>query len=183
MIGGAYPLMCQMKKMNWLVGSYVGATMNLADVHKMQKLLPKEGFFKLIATPMGGNLVLLKTKDNSNVHALLAKTGECLGNVFSKLKPWEPEMVPRVTTGWLRVIGVPVHAWGEEFFHFISQLVGKLVHLDEDTSIKTRLDVGRVLVFVSSSEAINRTMKIKVNEFVFFVRMAEEVFFDHRSKD
>lgn len=38
------------------------------------------------------------------------------------------------------------------------------------------------MVTVSTKEAINRTFNIKVNEFVFTVRLAEEVFVDHLCK-
>lgn len=108
------------EKLNWLVGSYVGTTVNLADVHLVQKFLYKEGQLNLVATPMGGNLVLLTSKDNSDAYSQLSDMGECLEKVFLEVMPWEPDMVPRVGSIWNRVIGTPVHAWGDEFFRFLS---------------------------------------------------------------
>lgn len=167
------------ENISWLVGSYVGTTVNHAVVQHIQKYLTKEGLFNLVATPMGGDMVLLTAKDNFDVLSLLSEVGECLENVFSDIKPWEPHLVPRVRTVWLRVTRVPVHAWGEDFFRFISHLVGNFIYLDEDTSSKARLDVGRLLVTVSSLEVINRTVKVKVNDLVSSIRMVEEVFAVH----
>lgn len=165
--------------MSWLVGSYVGTTENPSDVLQVQKLLYKEGLLNLIATPMGGNLMLLTTKDNSDVYSQLVDAEESLGKVFLEVEPWVPEMVSRVRLVWLRVTGTPIHALGEEFFQFLAKLVGKFVSLDEPTSNKARLDIGRMLVNVTSKEVVNRTVNIKVNDCVFLVRMVEEVFVDH----
>lgn len=122
--------------------------------------------------------MLLTAKDNENVFSLLQEDGDYLEGWLSDIKPWKPEAVPRVRSVWLRVLGVPVHAWGEDFFRFLAELVGRYVETDVATSSKSRLDIGRILVTVSSPEAINKTVKVKVNEHVFLVRLVEEVIVD-----
>lgn len=54
--------------------------------------------------------------------------------------------------------------------------------MDEETRCKSRLDVGRILITVSSPKAVNRIGKMKVNEHVFSVRLVEEVFVDQCCK-
>lgn len=73
---------------------------------------------------------------------------------------------------------MPLHAWGDTFFEKIVTLFGRFVRLDCRTENKSRLDITRVLVQTSSLEAINRVIKVKVNDLFFSIRVLEEPFSD-----
>lgn len=66
---------------------------------------------------------------------------------------------------WVSITGLPAHAWKENVFRSLVASVGTFVALDESTSKKLRMDVGRVLLLVSSREVINKLLKIKINKF------------------
>lgn len=169
--------------MGWLEGSYVGTTKKPEEVFLLQKWLYKEGFFSIVATPMGGNMILLTGNESKDVYSTLKECGDCLQEWFSELLPWKPAVVSRGRTVWLKVTGGPVHVWGEQVFKTIVALVGKFVCLDEATQYKERFDMGRVLVVVSSTMRINRTVNIKVNDLMFPIKMVEDVVSNYFYKD
>lgn len=78
-------------------------------------------------------------------------------------------MVPRERTVWLRVSGVPVNAWSEEFFKYMFVLVWVFVRVDAAILEKLRLDFGRVLVSVTNPKYINKTVKVKINSDVLSI--------------
>lgn len=77
---------------------------------------------------------------------------------------------------WLKVVGVPCHAWKEEVFRDVVGQVGSFIKVDDCTSGKKRFDVGRVLVSTSVPEAINKVTKVMVNKTIFSIRLMEETF-------
>lgn len=151
-------------------------TFHPKSVFTIQNKLHMEGIFSIGTTPMGGNLVLLIPKEEGAVESLLGDGTIALENWFLSLKPWKSEMVTKDRSVWLNITGVSLHAWREEFFCTIVTLVGKFVNLDESTRMRTRLDVGRVFATVSDPEAINRVVKVKINDGIFTIRMVENVF-------
>lgn len=55
-------------------------------------------------------------------------------------------------------------------------MVGTFVKMDDDTTNKKRLDVGRALVATSVKEIINKVVNIKINDVIFPFRMMEDAF-------
>lgn len=84
-------------------------------------------------------------------------------------------LVLRVRSVRVRVSRIPVHAWSEDFFKLLAQLVWSFIDPDEATRNRARFDVGRLLISTPSPEANNKIVNIKVNDIVFSVRLIEEV--------
>lgn len=76
----------------------------------------------------------------------------------------------------VRCQGVPLHAWSNDFFEQIAGSFGKFVSTDFSAMTMKRLDVARVLIRTSSWEAINRTIKVRINGVFFTIRILEESF-------
>lgn len=121
-------------------------------------------------------MVLLSFENNEDLHTLFSDGCDGFGKWLVKLKPWAPGLVPKERTVWVRVWGVPAHAWKEDFFTFLSQLVGRFEGLDEATKKMSRLDVGKVQVTLSSLAPINKIVKIKIDSIVYSISLLEEVF-------
>lgn len=58
----------------------------------------------------------------------------------------------------------------------MSSLVGNFANIDESTRKKARLDVARVMIMASSQEAINKVLRVKINDHLFSIRMVEDTF-------
>lgn len=61
---------------------------------------------------------------------------------------------------WLRVYGIPCHAWSPEVFDFISKPVGTYVCSDGDTNKHTKMNVARILIIIKYSFVLNETYNI-----------------------
>lgn len=79
-------------------------------------------------------------------------------------------------------MGTPAHAWNENFFRKVSQLVGTYISIDESTREKIRLDIARVLVTTSVPGIINSVVEANVNEATYSIRMVEELFADNTNR-
>lgn len=48
---------------------------------------------------------------------------------------------------WHKFIGIPLHAWSEEFFTQIGSFYGEFLHSNEETKIKVRMDIATFVIW------------------------------------
>ncbi|GKV41384.1 hypothetical protein SLEP1_g48927 [Rubroshorea leprosula] len=158
----------------WLEGCYVGIAHSVNIIPTLQQKFFMEGYFSCKVRPMGGRLVLLEGGDKDEIKDLVETTPEWLGQWFEEVKPWSPSSVAQERFVWIRCQGVPIHAWGPEFFSSIRAVWGKVISLDDSTSKKIRFDIGRFLISTPIMEFISKTMPITVNGMPYTVKVMEE---------
>lgn len=122
-----------------------------------------EGLLSVNLTPMGGNLVLIRSIAGERIEDTIRDRDKEFSQWFKEIRLWNPNLIAKERTMWLKITGVPAHVWGENIFKHISQLMGTFVALDESTRDKARLDVGRVLITTSIPNTINKVVEVKVN--------------------
>lgn len=44
------------------------------------------------------------------------------------------------------VFGVPLHAWSDQMFRRIGNIIGKVIQIEEETTQKKNLERGRILI-------------------------------------
>lgn len=164
------------EEMQWLKGYFVGKTKELQGASKIQQKLNMEGWIKIIATPLGGDSVLIFGDHEDSIKDFLTKAKESPAEYFTEIKEWSPKMVNRERNIWLSITGVSIHTWKGEVFKTLVQLVGVYAGVDDLTRLKRCFDVGRVLCITTLSEAINRKATIKINGDVFTIGIIEEPF-------
>lgn len=101
-----------------------------------------------------------------------------LSTWFEELRPWDPGSVVCERMVWINVTRVPTHAFKENFFKTMAQMVGRFVKLDEKTREKSRLDVRSILISTRLPVVIHRSFKVKITEVIFTIRLMEDSFFD-----
>ncbi|GKV01589.1 hypothetical protein SLEP1_g14135 [Rubroshorea leprosula] len=158
----------------WLEGCYVGIAHSVNIILTLQQKFFMEGYFSCKVRPMGGRLVLLERGDKDEIKDLVETTPEWLGQWFEEVKPWAPSTVAKERFVWIRCQGVPIHAWGPEFFSSIGAVWGKVISLDDSTSKKIRFDIGRFLISTPIMEFISKSMNITVNGMPYSVKVMEE---------
>lgn len=94
------------------------------------------------------------------------------------LAPWTPGEVAKERYAWVRCLGVPLHAWNGYLFQKLVTCFGRFVTMDSSTMFKKRFDVARVMIQTSSSEVVNRILKVKINGDFYAIRVVEEPFTD-----
>jgi len=82
--------------------------------------------------------------------------------------------VPFHRGAWLRVYGVPVHAWSEDCFKLCVLDCGRYLRTDGCTLNRERFDYARVLVATSSLDIVNVTDSILIDGVEVNIKMCEE---------
>ncbi|MCI19899.1 DUF4283 domain protein [Trifolium medium] len=78
-----------------------------------------------------------------------------------ELKPWSPNQVCSRRRIWLRMFGVPLHAWGERTFKNISNRCGEFVCLDTETLNRSHFDMARVRIETALLGFIDFVIKLR----------------------
>jgi hypothetical protein len=64
---------------------------------------------------------------------------------------------------WVRIYGVPLHAWNQEFFKLCVYDCGRFMRMDDLTMQKARFDFARILISTKSLEVLNTSAKVLVD--------------------
>jgi hypothetical protein len=96
--------------------------------------------------------------------------------IFSRCRSvrWNKEPVVRERGAWVRIYGVPLHAWNLNFFKLCVLDYGRFMCVDDFTLEKERIDYACVLVATSSLEVINVNAKIVVDGVLLEFKIIEE---------
>ncbi|GKV41394.1 hypothetical protein SLEP1_g48936 [Rubroshorea leprosula] len=158
----------------WLKNCFVGQIQRIEMITELKDKIMIEGFFSINITPMGGNLVLMHSEVEGEITKLVKEGSGWIGEWLSDIRPWSLKEVAKERYTWLQCYSIPLNVWNEEFFIKFGNRYGKAVEVDQLTTLKKRLDVGRVRISTTTPENISKSLKIKVNEVLFQVRICEE---------
>jgi hypothetical protein len=161
----------------WARKGLIGMVNNIDEVPLIQQKILDVGITTAKIIPMGGKTVFIQPLEDEDLWDLVKDAEEFFNHWFVKIKEWNPKETSSDRSIWIRVYGVPVHAWRENFFKKILECTGEVIVLDDDTLNKRRFDYARVLVRTSALSFINQVEKVKIDEDFFVVRMLEEVSF------
>jgi hypothetical protein len=160
---------------DWAKRGLVGVVNHVDEVPLLQQKILDVGITTVKIIPMGGKKVFIQPLEDEDLRDLIKDAEEFFNHWFIKIKDWNPKETSTDRTIWLRLYGVPVHAWRENFFKKVLEFTGEVIVLDEDTCKKRRLDYARVLIRTSVPSLINQVEKVKIDNDFFVVRMLEEV--------
>lgn len=145
------------------------------SVLSIQQRVQETGFGFVRVISMGGEQVFLHCPDGENVMQVFNDAIEFFSMLFDSVHKWNPREVVYVRGAWVRIYGIPVHAWTMSFFELCSKACGKFLKADECSVEKSRLDFARVLVSTSSLEVLNVTSSILVDGLPYTLKFVEEL--------
>ncbi|MCH82646.1 hypothetical protein A2U01_0003457, partial [Trifolium medium] len=93
---------------------------------------------------------------------------------FKEIRPWSTREIDTDRLVWLRVYGIPVHAWNDIFFALISKPFGTFLNADDSTSKKLTMDVARILIRTPGLKAVDDFLSVEVNDEIFQLRIIED---------
>jgi hypothetical protein len=99
---------------------------------------------------------------------------EWLGYYFFDIKPWSPVLVNVNREVWVKVFGIPLHAWGDNLFKLLGARFGEFVDYDEPTASRMRLDVARLKLSTPIRSRIETLVAVSVMGVIFEVWVMEE---------
>ncbi|MCI08209.1 hypothetical protein A2U01_0029284, partial [Trifolium medium] len=89
---------------------------------------------------------------------------------------WSTREVDKSRLVWLRVYGVPVHAWNVEFFDMITKPYGEFINEDEGTLKGTTMDVARILIRTEEQKVVDEIVEVEINNEIFRLRIIEDFY-------
>lgn len=105
-----------------------------------------EGYFGVKITPLGANLCLREESEEGEIKGLIKDASERFNQWFVEIRPCSPQDVDNERLTWLRVFGLPCHAWNSKVFDFMMKPVGCFVCTDQQTTKQSNMDIARILI-------------------------------------
>ncbi|PNX76543.1 hypothetical protein L195_g032496, partial [Trifolium pratense] len=160
--------------MERLKKAFVEKVVQPGMLHNIQNAFHRQGYFGVKVTPLGSNLTLLEGQEAGEVQALMEDAKGWLEQWFKEIHPWDPKVMDVKRTIWLRIYGIPPHAWNDLFFAQVVKPWGTFINADDGTMKKTTLDVAHLMIRTSCQQVVDEFIDVKVNGDLFHLRVLED---------
>ncbi|GAU49604.1 hypothetical protein TSUD_407690 [Trifolium subterraneum] len=157
--------------------SYANAVQSVIQagmMYNIQEEFQRQGYFGIKITPLVANLTLLEEQEEGEVQALLKDARSWLEQWFKEIRPWTKKEVDNSRLVWLRVYGIPVHAWHADFFSKITNKYGTFVNEDTGTLKVLTMDVARIMIRTVELKVIDECVEMDINNETFQLRIIED---------
>ncbi|KAI5439123.1 hypothetical protein KIW84_024770 [Lathyrus oleraceus] len=158
-----------------ILKAYVGLVRTPGMAFSMQKIFQSEGYFDFSIKSLGPNLCILEDVEEGAVEVFIDEGHNWWSKWFTSIARWKPGHVDDERLMWVRCIGIPCHAWTDDFFGVFAGLFGSFVRADFNTASRKVLDSARLLVRTRSRRWVNDMYQVKINGLVFDISVVEEV--------
>jgi hypothetical protein len=111
----------------------------------IQNCVEDAGFVNLDVIPMGADRIFLKSTSDKNTLSVLEEAKDFFYLLFNNNVRWDKDVVPFRRGAWLRLYGIPIHAWNENFFKLCVMDCGTYLRSDDMSLDRGRFD-ARVLI-------------------------------------
>ncbi|GLU12862.1 hypothetical protein SLE2022_295200 [Rubroshorea leprosula] len=157
----------------WLEGGLVAVVKSLSVVKDVQQRIDVDGGLITIS-PLGGRRVLLTEHETRSLLEFMNHNKELFALWFEDIQPWDKQVQDRSRMAWLRITGIPLKAWSDRCFKMIGESMGEVVKIHDDTSSKSILCDGRILVICHAEHKISKQIAMKVEEKWYEIQVVEE---------
>jgi len=105
---------------------------------------------------------------------MLGEAKDFFAHFFTNVVRWEKEVVPFRMGTWLRLYGIPIHAWNDNFFKLCVMDCGTYLRTDETSLERGRFDFARVLISTPSLDFVTRVDQLLIDEHMVEIKIVEE---------
>lgn len=158
----------------WASKGVVASVVNGEFIPDVQNRIADAGFSDIEITPMGADRVLIRSSSDVLVHTIINDAKEFFDHFFKNIVRWEKKILPFQRGAWLRIYGVPIHAWNVSFFKLCVLDCGRYLRTDVCSVEKERFDYARVLVATPSFEILNCSEVVLIDRELVSVKIIEE---------
>jgi hypothetical protein len=156
--------------------AFVGEVIQAGMSYNIQDAFHRQGYFGVKVTPLGANLTLLEGQEEGEVQVLIDDAKGWLDQWFKDIRPWNPKEIDNTRVAWLRVFGIPPHAWNDLFFVQLVKPWGEFMRSDDGTTKKLTMDVARILIRTSCQQTVDEFFDVLVNGVKFHLRVVEDAY-------
>jgi hypothetical protein len=140
----------------------------------LQQRVEDAGFHYVDVTPVGGDRVFLQCSNGRDIWQVFNDAVDFNGMLFANIHRWSEPDAKYERGVWVRVYGVPIHAWNEKFFRLCVGDVGRFIRVDDCTVDKARLDYVRILVLTRQLKIVNTLTEFFIDEYKYEIMLVEE---------
>ncbi|CAJ2667463.1 unnamed protein product [Trifolium pratense] len=158
----------------WARNGVVATVINGEAIPVVQNRISDVGFKDLVLIPMGADKVFVRSMEDVDAMTTFNNAKEFFQLVFSSWTRWDKDEGSYRRGAWVRLYGIPLHAWNEQFFKLCVLDCGRFLRPDSDSVEKDRLDFARVLIATPELDIINRSETILVNGTTVEIKIVEE---------
>jgi len=158
----------------WASNGLVGTVLNGESIPIIQDIVEDAGFKDINIIPLGADKVFVHSLSDVSVVDIVGKAKPFFDLIFSSISKWEKRAMPYHRGAWLRVYGIPLHAWNENFFKLCVLDRGRYLRTDSCSLSRERFDYARVLIATSSLDVVNVTKNILIDGESVAIKIVEE---------
>ncbi|PNX98197.1 putative sulfate transporter [Trifolium pratense] len=162
----------------WVQKGLVAMLLNGEAITVVQNRLFDAGFGDMVITPMGADKVFIRSLEGVDVLPIVNGAKEFFKLIFSHWLRWDQDAIPYRRGAWVRLYGVPLHAWNVDFFKLCVFECGSFLRLDSCSKDKVRMDFARVLIATPDLDTIKRIETVLVDGVQVEVKIVEEWGYD-----
>jgi len=160
--------------LQWARSGFLATVTHGEAIRVIQNRIEDVGFNALDVTPLGADRVFIHSSSGMDVSSILEGAKEFFSLFLTNLRRWDKEVLPFQRGAWLRMYGVPLHAWNEAFFKLCVFNCGRFLRTDCCSVDKDRFDYARVLIATSSLDVVDCVENIVVDGEIVEIKIVEE---------
>jgi hypothetical protein len=158
----------------WAQHGVVATVANGEARSVVRRRLQDAGFTELDLLHLGGDRVLVRGPEGADVLAVLDQAKDFFHLCFSHWVRWEKAVVPFQRGAWVRIYGIPLHAWNLNFFKLRVMVCGRFLRSDSYIVARERLDYARVLISTTSLAVVKKVEQLLVDGSLVEIQIIEE---------
>jgi len=158
----------------WVTRGLIGTVTDGTAIPIIQNRVEDAGFKDIDVIPLGADKVFVHSLSGANVTEVVNEARPFFDLIFSSLIGWTKDVMPFQRGAWLRLYGIPIHAWNENFFKLCVFDCGRYLRTDNCSLNRERFDYARVLIATSSIEIVNVSEQLLIDGAMVSIKITEE---------
>jgi len=152
----------------------IGTVTDGTAVPIIQNRVEDAGFKDIDIIPLGADKVFVHSLSGANVAEVVKEARPFFDLIFSSVVRWTKDVMPFQRGAWIRLYGIPIHAWNESFFKLCVLDCGRYLRTDNCSLNRERFDYARVLIATTSIEVVNVSEKLIIDGELVSIKITEE---------
>lgn len=159
----------------WASRGLIGTVVDGASIPLIQNRVEDAGFKDIDIIPLGADKVFVHSLSSTNVSDIVGEAKQFFNLIFSNLVWWDKTVIPFQRGTWVRVYGIPLHAWNEDFFKLCVLDCGRYLRSDTCSLNRERFDYARILISTPLLEVLNVSDNLLVDGVLVDIKIVEEL--------
>ena len=160
--------------LQWARSGVLATVVNGEAISLVQSRVEDAGFKDLEIIPLGADRVFVRSTTEKETMAVIDEAKAFFDLLFSNFVRWNKEVVPFRRGAWLRLYGIPIHAWSESFFKLCVMDCGTFLRTDDMSLDKGRFDYARVLISTSSLDIVSAVDRVIIDGSLVEIKIVEK---------